>query len=84
MPEGTPGRGLASGEVEHPGLSHSRVSPSNSLICEPRLMVGGGHPEHRQRQPGRLLLPGTLLVAIGAGFFLALVLVDLRFPAFLQ
>ena len=83
MPEGTPGRGLASGEVEHPGPSHSRVSPMNSLICEPRLMVGGS-PGTARHKPGRLLLPGALLVAIGAGFFLALVLVDFRFPAFLQ
>ena len=69
--------------MEHPVPTHNRVSPKNSLVCEPRLMVGGS-PGTSRRKPGRLLLPGALLVAIGAGFFLALVLVDFRFPAFLQ
>jgi hypothetical protein len=32
----------------------------------------------------RLLLPGPLLVAIGAQLLAALMLVDLRFPAFFQ
>ena len=41
IPEGMPGRCLAKGEVEQPVLNHNRVSPINSLVCEPRLMVGG-------------------------------------------
>ena len=32
---------MARGEVEHPLPAHNRVSPRNSLVCEPRLMVGG-------------------------------------------
>ena len=82
MPEGTPGRGLASGEVEHPGLSHSRVSPSNSLICEPRLMVGGF-----TRNSGSASLAGyfcqvRFLWRLARDFFLRLCLLIFAFRRF--
>ena len=37
-----------------------------------------------QKRVRRLLLPGALLVAVGAQLLAALMLVDLRLPAFLQ
>jgi hypothetical protein len=43
-----------------------------------------GHPAEDGIRAVWLLLPGTLLVAIGPKLLAAFVFVDFRFPAFLQ
>jgi hypothetical protein len=51
------------------------------------LTLATSFPSEARKQgvsPGGLLLPGALLVAIGAQLLAALVFIDLRFPAFFQ
>ena len=82
IPEGMPGRCLAKGEVEQPVLNHNSVSPMNSLVCEPRLMVWGFTRTNCSASLAGYFCQVRFLWRLARDFFLRLCLLIFAFRRF--